>query len=142
HALHGDDSDRHQPGGAAPARPHHQSAPGRSGASPTRHPGRFRAPDPGDAAMSEPADDIFFVVEILIGLALVMTLAHLLHVRTLIGRLVALEVIAAITVSAAALISLVNAETAAIDVALAVALVSFTGTVAFAAFFEGWHVDD
>lgn len=92
--------------------------------------------------MTAAADAILVVAEILLGTALLMTLAHLLRVRTLIGRVVALEVIAAITVSGAALITIVNGETAAIDVALAVALVSFTGTVAFAAFFEGWHIDD
>lgn len=92
--------------------------------------------------MSDAADVILFIVQVLMGAALLMTLAHLLSVRTLIGRVVALEVIAAITVSGAALITMVNGETAAIDVALAVGLVSFTGTVAFAAFFEGWHVDD
>jgi len=88
------------------------------------------------------ADVVMLVVQILLGAALLTTLLHLLEVRTLIGRVVALEVIAAITVGAAALISMVNGETTAIDVALAVALVSFTGTVAFAAFFEGWHIDD
>lgn len=92
--------------------------------------------------MTDAADAILIVVEVLLGASLLTTLFHLLRVRTLIGRIVALEVIAAITVGGAALITMVNAETAAIDVALAVGLVSFTGTVAFAAFFEGWHIDD
>lgn len=92
--------------------------------------------------MNEAADVILVVVQVLLGAALLTTLAHLLTVRTLIGRVVALEVIAAITVSGAALITIISGETTAIDVALAVGLVSFTGTVAFAAFFEGWHIDD
>ena len=92
--------------------------------------------------MSQAADVVMLLVQVLLGAALLTTLAHLLQVRTLIGRVVALEVIAAITVGGAALITMVNGETTAIDVALAVALVSFTGTVAFAAFFEGWHIDD
>lgn len=92
--------------------------------------------------MNDAADFILVVVQVLLGASLLMTLAHLLNVRTLIGRVVALEVIAAITVSGAALITIISGETAAIDVALAVGLVSFTGTVAFAAFFEGWHIDD
>ena len=92
--------------------------------------------------MSEAADLILLVAQILLGVALLTTLFHLLRVRTLIGRVVALEVISAITVGGAALIAMINQETAAIDVALTVGLVSFTGTVAFAAFFEGWHVDD
>ncbi|MGE3960862.1 MAG: monovalent cation/H+ antiporter complex subunit F [Dehalococcoidia bacterium] len=92
--------------------------------------------------MSEAADAILLVVQVLIGVSLLATLIHLLRVRTLIGRVVALEVIAAITVGGAALIAIVQGETAAIDVALAVGLISFTGTVAFAAFFEGWHIDD
>lgn len=92
--------------------------------------------------MSEAADLILLVAQILLGVALLTTLFHLLRVRTLIGRVVALEVISAITVGGAALIAMLHQETAAIDVALTVGLVSFTGTVAFAAFFEGWHVDD
>jgi len=92
--------------------------------------------------MTAVTDALFVVVQVLLGAALLMTLAHLLQVRTLLGRVVALEVIAAITVGSAAVISMVNGEHAAIDVALAVALVSFTGVVAFAAFFEGWHIDD
>ena len=92
--------------------------------------------------MSSVTDVILIAAEILIAAALLLTLAHLLQVRTLLGRIVALEVIAAITVGGAALITILTGETAAIDVALAVALVSFTGTVAFAIFFEGWHVND
>ncbi|MDA1010201.1 MAG: MrpF/PhaF family protein [Chloroflexi bacterium] len=91
--------------------------------------------------MSAVTEAIVIATEILIGGALLLTLAHLLRVRTLLGRIVAIEVIAAITVGGAAAITILSGETAAIDVALAVALVSFTGTVAFAIFFEGWDVD-
>ncbi|MDA1010240.1 MAG: monovalent cation/H+ antiporter complex subunit F [Chloroflexi bacterium] len=92
--------------------------------------------------MTAATEAVLLATEILIGAALLLTLAHLLQVRTLLGRVVALEVIAAITVGGAAVITILSGETAAIDVALAVALVSFTGTVAFAIFFEGWHVND
>lgn len=92
--------------------------------------------------MTEAAEAILLAVQVLLGAALLTTLAHLLQVRTVVGRVVALEVIAAITVGAAALITMISGETAAIDVALAVALVSFTGTVAFAAFIEGLRLDD
>lgn len=92
--------------------------------------------------MTDITDGILVAVQILIGASLLSTLAHLLMVRTLIGRVVALEVIAAISVGGAAVITIVAGERAALDVALAVALVSFTGTIAFAAFFQGWHIDD
>lgn len=92
--------------------------------------------------MSGVTDVALLAAEVLIGASLLMTLAHLLQVRTLLGRIVALEVLAALTVGTAGVITIITGETAAIDVALAVALVSFTGTVAFAAFFEGWRVDE
>lgn len=92
--------------------------------------------------MSGITEVALLATEVLIGASLLMTLAHLLQVRTLLGRIVALEVLAALTVGTAGVITIITGETAAIDVALAVALVSFTGTVAFAAFFEGWRVDE
>ncbi|MEX2446499.1 MAG: monovalent cation/H+ antiporter complex subunit F [Dehalococcoidia bacterium] len=92
--------------------------------------------------MTAAAEAIRVVVQILMSVSLLLTLAHLIRVSTGIGRIVALEVIAAIVVGSAALITILSGQVTAIDVALAVALVSFTGTVAFAAFFEGWHADD
>lgn len=92
--------------------------------------------------MSGLTDGIMTAAQIVLGLALLMTLAHLLRARSLLERVVALEILTACTIGGAAILTLVRGENALIDPALAVALVSFTGAVAFASFIERRQSDD
>lgn len=86
--------------------------------------------------MSQVADVLLMAAQVMLGLALLVTLAHLLRARSLLERVVALEILSASTVGGAAILTMTGGEAATIDLALAVALVSFTGAVAFASFIE------
>ena len=81
-------------------------------------------------------DVLRVATQITLGLAITGTLYHLVRVTRLLDRVIALEVLAALTVAIAAVITLTTGVIATIDIALVVALISFTGTVAFAAFVE------
>lgn len=87
--------------------------------------------------MTEVAAAIRTAAEVVLAAALLITLAHLLRARTVLDRVVALEVTAAIMVGGSALLAIARLERTMIDIALVVALVSFTGNVAFASFVEG-----
>ncbi len=86
--------------------------------------------------MSELTDLLSVTAQLLLGLALLLTLGHLLRARSLLERVVALEILSASTVGGAAILTLTRGESATIDLALAVALVSFTGAIAFGSFIE------
>ncbi|MDA0269947.1 MAG: monovalent cation/H+ antiporter complex subunit F [Chloroflexi bacterium] len=91
----------------------------------------------GDAAFA-----VRTVAEIIIVISLLLSLLFLWVAKSLLDRVIALEVIAAVTVAGAAMLAITDGDPAMLDVALAVALVSFTGTVAFASFVERRRPDD
>lgn len=92
--------------------------------------------------MTALTDALLIAVEVVIVLALLASVAFLLKAKSLLDRVIALEVIAAVTVAGAALMALENDDPTMLDVALAVALVAFCGTVAFASFVERRRPDD
>jgi len=77
----------------------------------------------------------------ILAVAIVAVLFVLVRATRLLDRVVALEVLSALTVAVAAMVTLVSGATYTIDIALAVALISFTGTVAFASFVESRRDD-
>lgn len=92
--------------------------------------------------MADLAATILMLAEAITVLSLLLTVAFLLRAGSLLDRVIALEVAAAVTVAGAALLAITDGDPAMIDVALAVALVSFCGTVAFASFIERRQPDD
>lgn len=87
------------------------------------------------------ADGLQLVTQVVLAAAVATVLWVLLRARRLLDRVVALEVLSALTVAIAAMVTLVTRVTVTIDIALAVALISFTGTVAFASFVESRRED-
>lgn len=86
--------------------------------------------------MEQATDVLHFLTMGTLGVATATVLAYLLRATRLLERVVALEVLAALTVSIAAFFTIMTDVTTTIDVALAIALISFTGTIAFASFAE------
>jgi len=72
----------------------------------------------------------------LLSLSLLITLIRLIRGPTLPDRVVALDLMAAIAVGMMAAYSIVTDESAILDVAVIVALITFLSTIAFAAFLE------
>ncbi|MEX1023278.1 MAG: monovalent cation/H+ antiporter complex subunit F [Dehalococcoidia bacterium] len=87
------------------------------------------------------ANALQLTAEAILGVSVVVTLAHLVRATRLLDRVIAIEVLAALTVAVSAMITVTTGITATIDIALAVALISFTGTVAFASFVESTRDD-
>lgn len=92
--------------------------------------------------MTAVTDVLLYGVEAVTVAALLGSVAFLLRARSLLDRVIALEVIAAVTVAGAALMALEGHDPTMLDVALVVALVAFCGTVAFASFVERRRPDD
>jgi multicomponent Na+:H+ antiporter subunit F len=70
----------------------------------------------------------------LIGLSVVLTLFSLLYFRPLIIKLICLEVLANILITAMSLWSLLLAQPLIIDISLAIALIMFVSTLAYCRF--------
>ncbi len=71
-----------------------------------------------------------------LSVSLVIALVRLIRGPTLPDRVVALDLMAAIAVGMMAAYSIVTGESAILDVAVIVALITFLSTIAFAAFLE------
>ncbi|MCK9487677.1 MAG: monovalent cation/H+ antiporter complex subunit F [Dehalococcoidia bacterium] len=94
------------------------------------------------ATVTALTDVLMMGAQVMLCIAALLTLAHLLRARSLLERVLALEMLSAGTVAGAGLLTLVIGEPALIDPALAVALVSFAGSIAFASFVERRGTDD
>jgi multicomponent Na+:H+ antiporter subunit F len=92
--------------------------------------------------IEDAATTIRLIAEIIIVASLLLSLLFLWVAKSLLDRVIALEVIAAVTVAGAAMLAITDGDPAMLDVALVVALVAFTGTVAFASFIERRRPDD
>jgi multicomponent Na+:H+ antiporter subunit F len=90
--------------------------------------------------MSAPAAGFLLTVAYLsqavLSVALVVTLARLIKGPSLPDRVVALDLMAAIAVGMIATYSILTGESAILDVAVIVALITFISTLAFASFLE------
>jgi multicomponent Na+:H+ antiporter subunit F len=71
-----------------------------------------------------------------LGLALLLTLARLAKGPTLADRVVALDLLGTLGISVVAVVALAARNSVYLDVAIVLALLSFLGTVAFAAYLE------
>lgn len=71
-----------------------------------------------------------------LGLALVLTLFRTLEGPTLPDRIVGLDLLGTLGISVAAVVALAERDAVYLDVAIVLALLSFLGTVAFAAYLE------
>lgn len=71
-----------------------------------------------------------------LGLALVLTLFRTLEGPTLPDRIVGLDLLGTLGISVAAVVALAERDVVYLDVAIVLALLSFLGTVAFAAYLE------
>lgn len=71
-----------------------------------------------------------------LGLALLLTLFRILKGPTLPDRVVGLDLLGTLGISVAAVSALATRDAVYIDVAIVLALLSFLGTVAFAAYLE------
>jgi multicomponent Na+:H+ antiporter subunit F len=76
------------------------------------------------------------VVLIVLTSALLLSLVRLVRGPSLPDRVVALDLIAATAVGIMATYSVVSGESAILDAAIVVALITFLGTVAFASYLE------
>lgn len=79
------------------------------------------------------AIDVGFVV---LAIALVLALARLVRGPTLPDRVISLDLIGVLSIAIISLHAIDSRETAYLDAAIALALVAFLGTVAFARFVE------
>lgn len=71
-----------------------------------------------------------------LGLALLLTLVRLAKGPTLADRVVALDLLGTLGISVVAVVALAARNSVYLDVAIVLALLSFLGTVAFAAYLE------
>ena len=71
-----------------------------------------------------------------LGLALLLTLVRLAKGPTIADRVVALDLLGTLGISVVAVVALATRTTVYLDVAIVLALLSFLGTVAFAAYLE------
>lgn len=73
---------------------------------------------------------------VLVTLSIVLTFVRVLRGPSLADRVMALDMIGLMSVSVIALTAIATAESVLIDAAIALALISFLGTLAFARFIE------
>jgi multicomponent Na+:H+ antiporter subunit F len=84
-----------------------------------------------------------FIAYVLLGLALLFSLIRLVRGPSLPDRVVALELIASLTVGFIAVYVITSGKTAFLDVALVIALTAFLAAIGFARYLEkGGHRED
>lgn len=83
-----------------------------------------------------PLDVVMLIVLVLITLAILLPLYRLFTGPTLGDRVVAVDLLGVIAVGFMALYSLLTGESVYLDAAIALALIAFLGTVAFARYYE------
>jgi multicomponent Na+:H+ antiporter subunit F len=89
-----------------------------------------------NAFVEGPATATAAILLPLLSLAFVLALVRLILGPGLPDRVVALDLMAAITVGIMATYSILTGETAVLDAAMVVALITFLGTIAFASYLE------
>jgi len=78
----------------------------------------------------------YWVILPLLSISLLLTFVRLLHGPNLADRVVALDLMVAIIMGIIAVYAVAAHESALLDVAMVLALISFLGTVAFARYIE------
>lgn len=78
----------------------------------------------------------FWIALPLLGLSLVLTFARLIHGPSTPDRVIALDLITTIGIGIIAVYVVATGETAFLDAAIVIALLSFLGTIAFARYVE------